>query len=336
VRAKIAAIEYFLPKKIVTNADLRRENPSWDMDRVAQKSGVLSRHIAAPNETAFDLAAKACARLFARIPGARKRIDAVICCTQTPDYPMPSNAFLLHKHLGLAESVLAFDYNLACSGYVYGLAIANSLIVSKTAENILLVTGDTYSKLINPRDRSTRVLFGDGAAASLITASKNKTGVIDSVLWTSGKNFDKFIVPAGGCRLPASKATAKLKVDASGNARSQNNIAMDGMGVWSFIQETVPRQLRELLKRNHLKVSDVDAWVFHQASQLTLDSLVKIMALDPSKVVYNLARVGNTVSASIPIALKDAMTRKKIRGGDRVILSGFGVGLSCGACLVQF
>src|SRR6185369_9116311 len=110
----------------------------------------------------------------------------VILCTQTPDYPMPSNAFLLHRHLGLPESVLAFDYNLACSGYVYGLAIANALIAAGNARTVLLATGDTYSKLINKRDRSTRVLFGDGAAVSLISASKDKTGLVDTVLWTSG------------------------------------------------------------------------------------------------------------------------------------------------------
>lgn len=334
--ARIEAVEYCLPKKVVTNSDLAKENPSWDMKRVAEKAGVLSRRIAAQDETAFDLAAHACDRLFKKDPAAKKRVDAVIFCTQTPDYPMPSNAFLLHKHLDLPEAVLAFDYNLACSGFVYGLAIADALIAAKRARCVLLATGDTYSKFINKRDRSTRVLFGDGAAVSLISAASGKTGLVDALLWTSGKDYDKFIVPAGGCRSPRSKATAWEKADRFGNVRSQDDIAMDGMGVWSFIQEAVPRQLKLLLSRNKLRVCDIDAWVFHQASKLTLDSLINILGLDREKVVWNLNRVGNTVSASIPIALKDALDKGQIRRGDRVVLCGFGVGLSAGSALVRF
>jgi len=336
MKVKIKDIEYCLPEKVVTNTHLNEENPDWDMKNVEIKSGVLQRHIAADGETAFDLAAKAADKLFSSGRHSKEDIDAVIFCTQSPDYIMPSNAFLLHNYLDLKEEVLAFDYNLACSGYIYGLAIARSLIISGTARNILLANGDTYSKYINKRDRSARVLFGDGAAVSLISASEDDEGITDVMLATSGKNYQKFFVPAGGCRLPCSDQTAIEGIDASSNVRSKNDIYMDGMGVWSFIQSTVPKQIRALLTRNSLGAGDIDQYVFHQASKLTLDSLVKALRLDPNKVFVDLADTGNLVSASVPVALKKALMAGKIAPGSTVLISGFGVGLSWGSMLLKF
>ena len=336
MRVKIKDIEFHLPEKVVTNLDLHEENPDWDMRNVEIKSGVVQRHIVAEGETAFDLAAKAADKLFASGRHDKNQVDAVIFCTQTPDYIMPSNAFLLHSYLDLKEEVLAFDYNLACSGYVYGLAIARSLILSGTAHKVLLATGDTYSKHINKGDRSARVLFGDGAAVSLITASDEEEGITDVMLATSGKHYQKFYVPAGGARLPCSAETAVEQTDASNNVRSQNDIYMDGMGVWSFIQSTVPKQIRSLLTRNSLCVDDVDLYVFHQASKLTLDSLVKALRLDPGKVYLDLADTGNLVSASVPVALKKALLAGRIPPGSTVLISGFGVGLSWGSMLMKF
>lgn len=332
----IKDIEFWLPKAIVTNEDLHRENPDWDMRNVEIKSGVFQRHVAAEGETAFDLAAKAADQMFAPGRHNRNEIDAIIFCTQSPDYIMPSNAFLLHSHLGLKEEVLAFDYNLACSGYIYGLAIARALITSGTAHNILLATGDTYSKYINKGDRSARVLFGDGAAVSLISACDQGEGITDLMLATSGKHYQKFYVPAGGARLPRSAETAVEQSDASNNVRSQNDIFMDGMGVWSFIQSTVPKQIRALLERNALTVDDIDLYVFHQASKLTLDSLVKALRLKQDKVYLDLAETGNLVSSSIPVALKKALLNQRIPAGSTVLISGFGVGLSWGSMLIKF
>lgn len=336
MQVKIADIEFHLPEKIVTNIDLHEENPDWDMKNVEVKSGVVQRHIAADNETAFDLAAKAADKLFASGKHDKDEIDAVIFCTQTPDYVLPSNAFLLHNYLNLKQEVLAFDYNLACSGYVYGLTIARSLILSGTVHNVLLATGDTYSRFINKKDRSARVLFGDGAAVSLLTASSNDEGIMDVMLATSGKHHKTFYVPAGGCRCPQSDETRIETIDASNNVRSQNDIYMDGMGVWSFIQSTVPKQIRALLVRNSLDIDDIDHYVFHQASKLTLDSLVKALRLNPAKVYVDLANTGNLVSASIPVALKKAFMEGRISPGSTVLISGFGVGLSWGSMLIKF
>ena len=329
----IKSIEYYLPETILTNEVLQKENPQWDMNNVIGKSGVLQRHIAKEGETALDLSKKACEKLFST--NDKNDIDGIIYCTQSPDYIMPSNSFLLHEYLGLSEEVFAFDFNHACTGYIYSLAMAHSFILSNLAKRILLVNADTYSKYINKKDRSTRVLFGDGAAATIVERWNNYRGIIDIDLATSGKNYDKFWIQAGGMRLPKSKETSIEEKDDRGNVRSKNDIQMDGIGVWAFINSVVPRQIERLLKRNDLDKTNIDLFVFHQASQMTLESLIKILRLDEEKVFINISNIGNTVSASIPIAIKDAMDQGRVNTGQKVLLSGFGVGLSYGAVLME-
>ncbi|MBW0177660.1 ketoacyl-ACP synthase III [Sediminibacterium sp.] len=333
MNAVIKQIEYYLPEKIVSNDDLRNEFPAWDVDKIQTKSGVASRHIAAADETALDLSIKACEKLFSTYD--KNQIDGIIYCTQSPDYIMPSNSFLLQKHFSLNENLFCYDFNHACTGYIYGLMMANSYIKSGLAKKILLVTADTYSKYINPADRSTRVLFGDAAAVSVIEATDKTEGIIDLQVATFGNGFDKFIIPAGGARLPQSPETAITLTDFLGNVRTKNNIKMDGMAVWSFINSKVPDQINNLLERNHLTVSDIDLIVFHQASLMTLDSLIKILNLDQDKVFINIRELGNTVSASIPIALKDAIDTERIKKNQRLLLSGFGVGLAYGTILIN-
>lgn len=332
----IKGIEYFLPECIVTNNDLHEENPNWEMASIEAKSGVSQRHIARDDETALDLAKRACDRMFSQARYDKSMIDAVIFCTQSPDYLMPSNAFLIHDYLDLPDNVLAFDINLACSGYVYGLTLARALIVAQTASNVLLVTGDTYSKYINKRDRSARVLFGDGASVSWIQSAAYGKGIQDTLLASSGKNFAKFYIPGGACRMPATEDTRKETADESGNIRSKHDIHMDGLGVWRFIQSTVPIQIRRLLERNSLSKDDIDLYVFHQASKMTIDSLTKALRLNTEKVYMDISNIGNTVSTSIPIALKDAMSAGRITEGSRVLISGFGVGLSWGTMIMVF
>ena len=333
---KIDFIEYYLPQKIVTNSDLDAENPSWEMDKMAQKTGVLQRHIAEDNETSFDLAVAACNKLFINAEYDRDLIDGLIFCTQSPDYIMPSNAFLLHKELKLRQNVFAFDYNMACSGYIYGLAMAQGFMASTRARNILLVTSETYSKFINNKDRSARVLFGDGAAATIVSSAPPEQGLIDISLATAGEKYDTFYIPAGGARLPKSEATGVEQSDVGGNYRTLNDIHMNGFSVWNFIQSVVPNQIRELVTRNDTTLDNIDLFIFHQASKLTLDSLVKALKIDDEKVFTNLAMKGNTVSASIPMALKDAVDQKVLHRGMTVLMSGFGVGLSWGSIIIKW
>jgi 3-oxoacyl-[acyl-carrier-protein] synthase-3 len=326
VTSRIAAIATWLPERVLSNADLERENPDWNMPSVSDKAGVIERHVAAPGETAFDLAKSACGKL------AKTRklddVDAIVFCTQSPDYIMPSNAHLLHAHLGLGDAVAAFDINLACSGYVYGLALAHSMIAAGLSRRVLLATADTYSKYIHPKDRSARVLFGDGAAVSLIEASADPAGLSSFELASHGKQYDKFFIPAGGHRIPKSAATAVETTDRTGNVRSPEHIRMDGLGVWSFINSAAPRQIRSHLEKNRLSLDDIDLFVFHQASQMTLDSLIKALGIDRRNVYFKLHDVGNLVSASIPVCLAAALQEGRVQKGQRVLLCGFGVGLS--------
>jgi 3-oxoacyl-[acyl-carrier-protein] synthase-3 len=338
-RTFLADIEYHLPAKVVTNEDLKRENPSWDMALLEPRTGVVKRHIAGEGETALDLAAAACEKLIERHAGLREKTDALIFCTQSPDYVMPPNSCVLHEKLKLGEDVFATDITLACSGFVYGLALARGLLAAGSAKNVLLVTADTYSRFISPGDRATRVLFGDGAAVTWITAEDPGGAIagelVDVLCATSGANHERLIIPAGGSRTPRSPATAEQALDSSGNSRSLEQIKMDGMGIFQFVNTRVPKQVKALLAKHGAATGDIDLYVFHQASTLALESLGRLLSLKPEKVFTNLREVGNTVSASIPIALKDAAAAGRLKPGQKVVVSGFGVGLSWSSALLR-
>jgi 3-oxoacyl-[acyl-carrier-protein] synthase-3 len=331
----IREIEYYLPPNKVTNKELQQLHPNWDMEKVFLKTGVLNRHLVT-DETAYDLAKKAVEQLFLKNLINKSEIDGIIFCTQSPDYIMPSNAFLIHKDFSFNHKVWAFDYNLACSGFIYGLAIARGMIETGMAKNILLINADTYSKYINHMDRSTAVLFGDGASVVVLSACEDTKGVIDITLSASGNEFNAFYIPAGGCRLPKNELTSIDKSDITGNKKSLENIHMDGQAVWRFISKIVPSQIEEILQKNSLSINFIDQFIFHQASKLTIDSLIKELGIEIAKVYMNIERIGNTVSASIPIALCDAINDGRVKKGDIILLSGFGVGLSWGSALIKF
>jgi 3-oxoacyl-[acyl-carrier-protein] synthase-3 len=331
----IKQIEYYLPENVVTNLDIQSKHPEWNIDKVSEKSGVYQRHIAGPTETALDLALKAAEKLFSDGSISLSEIDGIMFCTQSPDFIMPSNAFLVHKHFGFSTKVWAFDYNLACSGFVYGLSIARGMLETNMANNILLITADTYSKYINDGDRSTSVLFGDAAAVCVI-GKEDGFGIIDIQLASSGKEYESFYIPSGGLRSPAGEMSKISSLDSSGNTRTPEHIHMNGFAVWKFISQAVPDQINDLLTRNNLTVKEIDFYGFHQASKLTLDSLIKAAKIDSQKVFMNLGKIGNTVSASIPIILKDGQIEGKLKKGDLVLLSGFGVGLSWGSLVMKY
>jgi len=335
MNACLKAIAYALPEKILTNQELSSKYPEWDLTRLENRTGVRQRYIAKDNETALDLAEKACSILLEEFPEAMELIDGIIFCTETPDYLLPSNASLLHGRLNFDRSVLALDINMGCSGFVYCLEVANNFIKSGGAENILLVTADTYSKLINPRDRATRVLFGDGAAASLITKSE-EGGIIDVVLGTDGRYFDRFMVPAGGARQKQDGQTGVEHSDRSGNFRSAEDINMDGFGVLSFFNAIIPEEVNSILEKNGISKDQVDLFVFHQASKIALDSIVKVLEIPAQKAVNEMLDTGNLVSASIPVALKKTIDKGKAKRGDLILLCGFGVGLSWGTALIRY
>lgn len=341
MNAYIEAISTYLPKKIIKNDDLVREYPNWNMETVVHRSGVYSRHIADLDETSFNLSQSAVDKLFSHDRHEVGKVDAIIYCTQTPDYIMPSNSHLLHSYLGLSSAVLAFDINLACSGFIYGLSIANAFIKSGQAKKVLLITSDTYSKLIHPGNRSVRTLFGDGCAATLISGDDEVTGFNKFNLSTYGDGFDKFYIPAGGFKNPKNNLSAMEKVDSSANVNSDDYICMDGMAVWSFINSSVPPQIRSHIAAVGWSMEQIDMFIFHQGSKMTLDSLTRALNIPENKTFSNLMSVGNTVSASIPICIRDYLVAckegsKVMQLGSKICLSGFGVGLSYGTTTYKY
>jgi 3-oxoacyl-[acyl-carrier-protein] synthase III len=339
MNVSILDIDYYLPEKIETNEDLAKQFPAWNLPAIEERCGVKKRHIANDQETSVDLAVKATQKLFTKKPQAKHHIDGVIFCTQTPDHIIPPNSCLFHHSLDLSENVLAFDINHACSGFTYGLGIAKGLILSGAASSILLINADTYSKYINKKDRSTRVLFGDGAAVSWIgkTPLDKAEGwkLMDINFGTYGHGFNKFFIPAGGCRSPKTEETSQIHKDQNGNERTKEDIHMDGMGILTFVKTKVVEQITQLCHRNKLNIEDVDLFVFHQASKLALETLQKILKIPSEKMVINLDKWGNTVSASIPIALNELQREGLLHPNQKIIISGFGAGLSASSAYLH-
>ena len=331
--AHIAAVDYALPDRRVMNTELGELHPEWKMSRVVHLTGVESRHWAQTDETALDLGEAACRRLLVRTGLDPTNVDAILFCTQSPDYIMPPNACLLQHRLGVPDTVAALDFTLACSGFVYGLWLAKALIESGSARNVLLVTAETYSKWTRPDDRGTMTLFGDGAAAALISAGRAGLGAFQ--LATDGSGGACFMVPTGGAREPRS-AAARSNVDGDGQAGGADHIVMDGNAVLEFIKREVPKLARTLLTQAELTLDDLDLVVFHQGSLVSLAYLYRVLGVPEHKRFTNIDHVGNTVSASIPIALREAELQGVLRPGMRVMLVGFGVGLSWGGCIVTW
>lgn len=317
-------IEYYLPEAILSNHSLKNKHPEWNVPLVEKKTGVLSRHIAKFDETAFDLGRSAVEKLLQKHPGLVKKIDAIIFCTQSPDYVMPSNSFLLQKDLNFSTEVICFDFNLACSGFAYGILMATSFISAGLVKNVLLVTADTYSKLIDQNDRSTTMLFGDGASATWISGDIERDHPVlikkftDVLFEADGKiGWDKFIVRGGGSRNPELKQDTTL-----------SKINMDGLQVVNFAKNQVASQIKNLMEKNGVNDGDISQFFFHQGSGLALDVLIKKLSIPKNKVFSNIENTGNTVSSSLPILICDYFKKNKLHSGDKLIICGFGVGYS--------
>jgi len=335
--AYIHSIQYYLPTKVLTNDELLNK---WgcdaNLDKLLAKVGIEERYIADEDEFISDLAIKASQKLFDEHSISPDEIDFILLCTQSPDYILPTTACIIQDRLNIPTKCGALDFNLGCSGFVYGLALAKSLIDSQIANNVLLITSETYTKHINPLDKSTRPIFGDGAAAILIKGDKEDQGIGQFVLGTDGKGMQNLIIPAGGMKLKKSNETAEPAKDKYGNERSLNNLYMNGPEIFKFAVNIIPRLLEDTLAKNDLAFEDIDCFIFHQASKYLLGVLKKELKIDEDKFYINISSVGNTVSASIPIALKQAEEEKRIKKGDNIMLVGFGVGYSWGATVIKW
>lgn len=328
-KAFIKDIAYYLPPNTVTNEELVKEFPEWSVDKIADKVGVLERRVVV-DETATDLAVMAAEKLFAQNKVNKEDVDFVLFCTQSPDYKLPSSACIIQDRLGLSTKSGAFDFNLGCSGYEYGLAVAKGLIAAGVSNNILLLTGETYNKYIHPKDKGNRTIFGDGASATIIS-TEGFADIGEFCLGTDGSGAKNLIVKTSGAKFE-DKAN-DLTFDEGGNPISSDHLFMDGQEIFMFTLVKVPKMMKEVLAKNNLQKEDIDLFVFHQANKYMLEHLRKKLKIDEDKFFVNLAKVGNTVSSTIPIALCDARDENKLTGN--VLLAGFGVGLSWGATIIR-
>lgn len=306
------------------------------LERLKKTIGLSKRRVVDAQTTAADLCEKAARHLMKEGGIDLQQIDAMICVTQTPDYLQPCNAAVIHGRLGLSKNCAALDVNLGCSGYVYGHWLAHSLVASGGCERILLLAGDTISRLVNAKDRSVAPLFGDGGSATLIERTVGAPSAYFS-LQTDGCGYDKLIVPAGGSRHPHSTESAEVLEDESGNFRSPENLFMDGAEIFNFSITEEPKSVKELLEYAEIDAAAVDHFVFHQANRYILSNIAKRLKLDLAKVpMLTVERYGNQSSASIPTAIcGELATALADRSSTRLLLSGFGVGLSWASALVE-
>lgn len=331
--AYIKAISYYLPERVVTNEELVREFPEWSVDKVSQKVGVNSRHLAAENETAGDMAETAARKLFEEYNIDPKSIDFLMLCTQSPDYFLPSTACVLQNRLGISTSAGAFDYNLGCSGCIYGMAMAKGLIAAGIAKNVLLLTAETYNKYLHPSDKSNRSIFGDGAAACLIS-TEGFAEIGEFVLGTDGSGAKNLIVKTGAARQRF--ATGKFVEDDEGHIWYDDYLYMNGGSIFNFTLDAVPAIMNQVLEKNGLEKEKIDYCVFHQANKFMLNTIRKVCVLPKEKFYVNLSETGNTVSSTVLIGLKDCLSNETIRSGMKVMIAGFGVGLSWGGTTLSF
>jgi 3-oxoacyl-[acyl-carrier-protein] synthase-3 len=326
----ISEIEYFLPKEIISNDNLKDCFPKMNVGKV-EKIGIFSRHKASVNETSLDLAYKAALKIFKKFD--RDKIDFLLFCTQTPDYILPTSACILQDRLGLRKNIGALDFNLGCSGYVYGLSLAKGLIEGGLASNVLLLTGETYSKLINKKDRGNLSIFGDAGSATVIS-KKNVNKIFNFELGTDGSGAKNLIVRNGGCKFNLEHIPEE-KSYGTDNSYTDNDLYMNGPEIFNFTIKNIPNLIEKTISINNSSLEEIDFVIFHQANKFMLDYLRKKIKLPKNKFYTDIESVGNTVSNTIPIALTESKNKGYIKKGDKVLLAGFGVGYSWGATIIE-
>ncbi len=323
--AAIGPIAVHVPEKREDNDYLAAQFPAWNMDVIEAKTGIGSRRIAGEAECASDLGVAAAEKLFRKHEIDPQSIDFLLFCTQTPDYPLPTTACLVQQRLGLPTSIGALDFNLGCSGFVYGLAMADGLIRAGSARRVLLITAETYSKYIDPTDRSLRTIFGDGAAATLIEAS-DRPSLGSFVFGTDGNGANALMVTEGGNRPQQFAHTTRKR------KRWPSRLFMDGPELVKFSLDVVPPLVERVLSDAGWSRDDVDMYLMHQATLYMLEHLRARLDLDRESVPLDLERYGNTVSSTIPILIEGLRDSGRLRPGAQTMMIGFGVGLSWSGC----
>lgn len=328
--AYIKALTYFLPEETIDNHQL--ESEIGGIELVAKTAGVDYRRKAAVNETASDMAVKAANILFQKYKIEPESIDFLIYCTQSPDYFMPSTSCIIQDKLKIPTTAGAFGFDLGCSGYVYGLAIANSFVDSGLAKNVLLLTADTISKYMHKQDKN-RLLFGDASSATLIA----KEGIAEIGKFergTDGSGFEHIIIRNGANR--HRNLTNINWTDENGNTHYEDYFDMNGEAIFNFTIDRIPILIKKCLEVNNISQENVDYYVFHQANKYMLNTIRKLNKLPKDSFFIDLSDTGNTTSTTVPIGLVKSIESDNIKKGMNVMVAGFGVGLSWAATILKF
>lgn len=333
MKSFIKAISYYLPENVLTNEQISKEFPEWSVEKINNKIGIKERRVADIDETASDLAVNAANRLFDEEKIEKGDIDYLIFCTQTPDYILPTTACVIQERLGLATSIGAIDINLGCSGWLYGISLAKGLLCGGMANNVLLLTAETYSKHIHPKDKGNRTIFGDAAAATLIS-SDGIAEIGHFTFGTDGRGADNLIVKTGAAR--QEKPLHDLVFDDFGNPKSSDYIYMNGSEILNFTLEIMPKLFSDTLNRNNLTNDEIDLHVYHQPNKYISSLQQKKLRIAQEKYYCYFANTGNTVSSTIPIAIKEAIKDGSIKAGHKVMSIAQGLGYSWAGIVLYF
>ena len=325
---RISGIAAAVPSNIVENSDYTALS-TIEKKLLVKTTGIERKHVAEKNQTTSDLCEVAANKLLDRLSWNREDVDLIVFVSQSPDYYLPATAIILQDKLKLSSNCLAFDVGLGCSGYIYGLSIVASMISAGHLKKALLLVGDVSSSTVSSSDKSTYPLFGDAGTATAIEFSKNSSGQFN--MMSDGAGYETIIIRDGGIRNKVSKGSFDLKEVSQGISRCALDLELDGLEVYNFSVTKVPPLIKVLMEETKTTPEDYKYFVMHQANRLMNETIRKKLKFTEEQSPYSLKNYGNTSSASIPLTICSELSDKMDSKNQKVLLSGFGVGLSWGA-----
>lgn len=329
----ITAIAACVPKNVSSNYNMEHLMPREEIEKTVNSIGIKEKRFVDKNVCTSDLCFKAAEKLFEDNNIERSSIDMLLFLSQTPDYKIPATSPSLQHRLGLPESTACLDLSLGCSGYVYALSTAFAYASGEGINRVLLLVGDTFSKIVNPLDKVNGPLYGDAGTATLIEKGDFTKSYF--CLFADGSGSDAVIIPSGQCRIPATSENILEAVQEDGSVRSENELFMNGMDVFNFSLKVVPKSIKEIVAFSNSTLDDIDYIVLHQANRYMTDFLIKRIKYTGGQVPYCMDKYGNTSSPSIPLTISSEMAGVSLEN-KKVVMCGFGAGLSWGAIYYEF
>lgn len=335
MKAYVKALAYALPDKVITNEDIVKEFPEWTVEKINNKIGITERHIIdnEKGETALDIGCNAAENLFAKSGISKEEIDFLIFCTESADYHLPPSACIMQTKLGLSQKIGAIDIGLGCSGWIYSLMVAKSMVASGTVKNVLIVTAESYSIYLHPKDKGNRTVFGDGAAATLVS-TEGIAEICEFAMGTDGRGAENLIVKSGKAR--SMKPMNDVVFDEFGNPKSSDHIYMNGPDILVYTLRVYPKLLNQVLEKNELTMDDIDLHIYHQPNKYMGNLEKKKLKIPEEKFYEFVENVGNTVSSTIPIAMCEALKDGTLKKGYKVLSMAQGLGYSWGGLVLKF